>query len=94
LAAGWDFALWAISPLLAWHRGLVSGSVAGARAERPLLILRQSRMRAEISARVRKYQRYYPEQEFGTVQNDFKVLAAMNFSTASRGYKNCPLNLT
>jgi len=30
LAAGWDFALWAISPLLAWHRDHFSGSVADA----------------------------------------------------------------
>jgi hypothetical protein len=42
-----------------WHRGLVSGSVAGAQTKRPLLILRQHTMRAGISARVRKYQGYY-----------------------------------
>src|SRR5271156_3467639 len=48
-----------------WHRGVFSRSVAGARTERPLLILRQSTMRAEISARVRKYQRYYAKRELG-----------------------------
>ena len=66
-AARWDFAPSGRIPPDSggWHRGLVSGSVAGARTERPLLILRHFTMGTETAARVRKYLRYCVQNWFG-----------------------------
>jgi hypothetical protein len=41
-----------------WHRDPFSGSVAGARAERPLLILRVDYFIESILTTIRRYQRY------------------------------------